>query len=62
MIKVVIDTNVIVSGFFWSGPPKTIVEKVGEQLLASPHPNFIPPLCLCDFSKQLTSIDFHEFF
>lgn len=32
MMNVVIDTNVIVSGFFWSGPPKTIIEKIEERL------------------------------
>lgn len=32
MMNVVIDTNVIVSGFFWSGPPKAIIEKIEERL------------------------------
>lgn len=40
MIAVVLDTNTLVSGFGWSGPPSVIVDAVlaGELLLVSSPP------------------------
>lgn len=40
MIAVVLDTNTLVSGFGWSGPPSVIVDAVlaGELLLVSSQP------------------------
>ncbi len=41
MIKAVIDTNVIISGFFWGGPPKSIVAKMGVDYTAFASPEII---------------------